>query len=649
MEHGKLDYFTNISFTEHDRAVSYATPSIGEGMIDFKSRQDWLTLGLPPHKIQNPKHLSLSSLNILHPSRHFVTLQHTCSLDVAFATIMATATKESPNNGKKRVRPIEKKHWSLEWKDKSNPLSSIAVVKATAACYIVVEGRGTLRSLSDTPVHVNGYFLNQSEDPVDFDSPSWFSWATVEFSKNGGMIEIRGKILRVLTAQDSSARPTVAPSSWVQTVSKITVEFQKTREQQKYALFGKETLEDDSHDEQDSSFIVAVCGAKNVGKSTCLRYAVNRMLQYSLHVAVLDADAGQPELSPPGMLSLTIVDEPLLQPPHSHFLNAALLPQPAKAYYYGSASSATDPERYLECIRQLVSDFRENHSDIPLFVNLDGWVKGLGQEILQALVQEIIQPTHVIQILGELQSRIFDLTVNKEQTCLHVCRSFDTKSNSDELSPAHSMSLPPSSLRTLRLLAYFLPVPDNCDDTYDLWDMIGLGQSNQDGFLEDSEQQFAHRLAALRPYVVPMENVDCTFSQQQVAMDFSSVGDQNLVWKAMNGSIVGLCRREESVGADLGDREIRLPPCIGLGIVRAVDHAKELAYVLTRVSPNDLQSVNILCLGSICLPLEASFRGVNSESFSNVTFEKDGKQHDPVLGAEPMKSRNSIGRKSQNN
>jgi polynucleotide 5'-kinase involved in rRNA processing len=179
--------------------------------------------------------------------------------------------------------------------------------------------------------------------------------------------------------------------------------------------------------------------------------------------------------------------------------------------------------------------------------------------------------------------------------------------------------------------------------------MIGLGQSNQDGFLEDSEQQFAHRLAALRPYVVPMENVECTVSQQQVAMDFACVGDQKLVWKAMNGSIVGLCRREENTSADLDDRAISLPPCIGLGIVRAIDRANELAYVLTRVSPKDLQSVDILCLGSISLPLEASFRGVNAESFSNVTFEKDGKQHEPVLGAEPMKSRNSIGRKSQSN
>jgi hypothetical protein len=40
-----------------------------------------------------------------------------------------------------------------------------------------------------------------------------------------------------------------------------------------------------------------VCGAKGVGKSTCLRYLLNRMLGTGRAVCVLDTDLGQPEFT----------------------------------------------------------------------------------------------------------------------------------------------------------------------------------------------------------------------------------------------------------------------------------------------------------------------------------------------------------------
>jgi hypothetical protein len=76
-----------------------------------------------------------------------------------------------------------------------------------------------------------------------------------------------------------------------------------------------------------------------------------------------------------------------------------------------------------------------------------------------------------------------------------------------------------------------------------------------------------------------------------------------------------------------------------------VDRVKRIFYILTRVDHEELESVNVLCLGSISLPLEATFRGVYAESSPHLAFEMEGK-NDNVLGAEPMKSRNTIGRKS---
>ena len=59
--------------------------------------------------------------------------------------------------------------------------------------------------------------------------------------------------------------------------------------------------------------IVVICGAKNCGKTTFSRHLMNVMLQNDTHtytkVAYLDTDVGQPEFTPPGFLSLTVVDK----------------------------------------------------------------------------------------------------------------------------------------------------------------------------------------------------------------------------------------------------------------------------------------------------------------------------------------------------
>lgn len=55
--------------------------------------------------------------------------------------------------------------------------------------------------------------------------------------------------------------------------------------------------------------IALVCGAKNCGKTTFSRHLVNVLLQRYRKVTYLDTDVGQPEFTPPGFLSLTVVDK----------------------------------------------------------------------------------------------------------------------------------------------------------------------------------------------------------------------------------------------------------------------------------------------------------------------------------------------------
>ena len=51
-------------------------------------------------------------------------------------------------------------------------------------------------------------------------------------------------------------------------------------------------------------------------------------------------------MGPPGLLSLSLVREPILQQPHARFLTPTL-PRYVRAYFYGSTTSQTDPERYI--------------------------------------------------------------------------------------------------------------------------------------------------------------------------------------------------------------------------------------------------------------------------------------------------------------
>ena len=68
----------------------------------------------------------------------------------------------------------------------------------------------------------------------------------------------------------------------------------------------------------ESPAVLLVMGAKGVGKSTCCRFLVNSLLSLQVpEVFFLETDLGQPELGPPGVVTLHRIRCPMLQVPHS--------------------------------------------------------------------------------------------------------------------------------------------------------------------------------------------------------------------------------------------------------------------------------------------------------------------------------------------
>lgn len=186
-----------------------------------------------------------------------------------------------------------------------------------------------------------------------------------------------------------------------------------------------------------------ICGAKGVGKSTCVRHTVNQLLSRTDAVAVIDCDLGQPEFTVPGLLSLHIISKPILSPTHMH------LHEPILSYFIGDLTSKNEPELFSTALSALVAKYSQlqhnlleermqsrvraeceinsfslldNKKEImemvplPLVVNTDGSVRYMGAEVLSA-VMELVDPTHVLHISSEKDRDLPAVVVLRDVPC----------------------------------------------------------------------------------------------------------------------------------------------------------------------------------------------------------------------------------------
>ena len=119
-------------------------------------------------------------------------------------------------------------------------------------------------------------------------------------------------------------------------------------------------------------------------------------------MAFIECDVGQSEFTPVGMVALHVVETPALGAPFTHPR------QPYRAFFVGNSTPRDDPEYYIACIQELVRTYYREvshtrawaddeeeddyHSDddedehIPLIINTQGWIKGIGYDLLLQLI-----------------------------------------------------------------------------------------------------------------------------------------------------------------------------------------------------------------------------------------------------------------------
>jgi polynucleotide 5'-hydroxyl-kinase GRC3/NOL9 len=566
--------------------------------------------------------------------------------------------------------------FSMETSAGSSSASDTAVVGSTLQLCLV--GRARIRCLEGT-AEVLGHTITPESEEVSVSSPFWSSWMTIHVptptaSQPATKLQVssvRGSPSFRLVPPN---RPTVIPPSWKSSADQICQDFVNAPPP------AQDSLEEDAPFLHPKDPVVVICGAKGVGKSTFLRYLNNRLLQTQQQpdnsnnnlghppsaVAILDADVGQPELAPPGILRLSLQRRPLLHPPYWNLCDQSL-DEPVEqisSVYYGAVTSKVDPTRYIEAVQRLLQDYHallaQSPTTIPLLINLDGWIKGMGFQILTTLISST-NPSHVCQLLGDTKAKMFDLSevvVTPPQDGDGGSRTVATAATSTSAQlffldvctkHVNPCSIPASTLRTLRFATYFGP------HMVELWDALDFlpAKQLQTGWSGDDDCTLARYLARERPYCVPMESVQCSHSNTGIMAEWNTQDREQRETQyiqALNGCIVGL-----STG---GGQE----NCIGLGIVRSIDEKNRLFYILTPVHPDQLSRVQTLVSGNLPLPLPLIFRGVYAESFPylttletitpNLTSSNGDEKNNTntktsfrILGSEPMKSRNNIGRR----
>ncbi|KAI3513435.1 hypothetical protein L1887_20769 [Cichorium endivia] len=308
---------------------------------------------------------------------------------------------------------------------------------------------------------------------------------------------------------------------------------------------------------------IFICGPKNSGKSTFSRHLFHVLLRRHKRVAYLDTDVGQPEFTPPGCLSLTILDRETID----------LHSQPERCFFFGDISSKRDPGVYLKYIFALYDHYHKHHhqnltntssnnSGVPLIINTPGWVKGIGYDVLVDMLTHIA-PSHVVNIFVSAKSKnlpsgtfwsqdadaetVTLIEINSAHQDLRVLGQKDSR-----------------HIRDLNIVKYFRQCfPSD----------ISIG----------SIKGIAQALAAHPPYEVSMSAVNIKHLHSEVP--------QAELFYSLNATIVGLAVSSEN-----------LPHCVGLGIVRGVDTLRHVVYIITPVPQHILEDVDVLLQGFIQIP-----------------------------------------------
>ena len=193
---------------------------------------------------------------------------------------------------------------------------------------------------------------------------------------------------------------------------------------------------------------------------------------------VLDIDPGQPEYSPPGVISLCKITAPNLSPSFCHPTLSPPDGQQLRAHAIASVTPAQDPAHFIECVLDLFTHYqRSANAKCPLVINTPGWIQGTGLDILTELITSI-RPAEVIytsqdgpdETITSLQSACAATTTTTTTTQPTPFSTLPSQPHSDNTSPSRTAL----HLRTMQTMSYFHLLPSSSSSPTTTWDPTPL-------------------------------------------------------------------------------------------------------------------------------------------------------------------------------
>ncbi|XP_044259863.1 polynucleotide 5'-hydroxyl-kinase NOL9 [Tribolium madens] len=297
-----------------------------------------------------------------------------------------------------------------------------------------------------------------------------------------------------------------------------------------------------------------ICGGKGVGKTTFLRYTLNRLLMKFKKVRVIDLDPGQSEFTVPGSISLVEITEPVFGVNYTHL-------HKTQRSILSNINIAYEPDKYISSVKLLLREHFEE--EIPTVVNYMGYTHGMGLNILSAVIVHV-QPTDILQICSRDSKKNYKCLL-EEDFVMENAKLF---------------------------------VPDlNIILHYNLHKIESKSDEN-DGWTAEPRQL---REMSVLAFVREMINSDSIYKTYiplyRIGLNDIKISDLNgndIPPAAINACLVALCKHE--------DEKMPIFECLGWGIIRGVDIINNFLVLLTSHKLEILNKVSHLVLGGAVLP-----------------------------------------------
>ncbi|CAH1155249.1 unnamed protein product [Phaedon cochleariae] len=325
-----------------------------------------------------------------------------------------------------------------------------------------------------------------------------------------------------------------------------------------------------------------VTGGKGVGKSTFIRYAINRLLNAHKKIRVVDLDPGQPEFTVPGCVSYLTLTEPILGPNYTHL-------KQTERSYLSSINVGHDPDQYLYSVKFLMREV-DSLQNLPTIINYMGFTSGIGLNIISSAITYIL-PTDVVQIDSDSHKRNFahPLTVDTVQ---QKCRLF-ARNRADQLD---------YNLHKIRAMT---------DQKNGGW-KLEPRQSREMCVLADLGRMMTDRVQSLTDWRLPMFEINLN------SIHITDPTGAPLPPAAANANLVALCAKPHP--------QKNLFARLGHAIVRGVDLCESTLKIVTPENMATLEEVHhLVVVGVSGVGLPPALYMTADEVVGHVPYVSDGR------------------------